>query len=94
MNAIEVTREDQGGHGRYVVLLDGLEAELTYQRQGAVLVADHTLVPPAFRGKGIAEQLVKRLIADARAEGNRIEPLCSYVELQFRRHPEWSDLRA
>lgn len=94
MDAIEVSREDHGTHGRYVVLLDGLEAELTYQRQGQVLVADHTLVPPEFRGKGIAEQLVKRLVADARAEGNRIEPVCSYVELQFRRHKEWADLRA
>jgi predicted GNAT family acetyltransferase len=94
MDAIEVKREDHGPNGRYVVLLDGREAELTYRRQGQVLVADHTLVPPEFRGKGIAEQLVKRLIADAREEGNRIEPVCSYVELQFRRHPEWADLRA
>jgi predicted GNAT family acetyltransferase len=94
MDAFEITRDDNGTRGRYVVLLDGLEAELTYQRQGQVLVADHTLVPPEFRGKGIAEQLVQRLVADARAEGNRIEPVCSYVELQFRRHKEWADLRA
>ena len=32
-------------------------------------------------------------IAAARAEGFKIVPLCSYVEAQFRRHPEWEDLR-
>ena len=32
--------------------------------------------------------------ADARAEGFKIDPRCSYVEVMFRRHKEWGDLRA
>lgn len=91
-----VEREDNPERGRYVVHLpDGLEAELTYDRRDAqTLVADHTFVPPAFRGHDLAQKLVNALIADARREGQKIVPTCSYVAAQFRRHPEWADLHA
>lgn len=91
-----VEREDGPARGRYVIhLSDGLEAELTYgRREGNTIVADHTFVPPVMRGHGLAEKLVDRLIGDARAEGNKILPLCSYVAAQFRRHPEWAGLHA
>jgi predicted GNAT family acetyltransferase len=90
-----VEREDGESRGRYVIhLSDGAEAELTYARRGKdMLVADHTFVPPTHRGRGLAEKLVDTLIAEARRDGVRIEPVCSYVAAQFRRHPEWADLR-
>jgi len=91
-----VEREENGASGRYVIHLEGTdEAEMTYRRQGAdTLIVDHTGTPPAYRGQGIAQLLVDRLIADARTEQLRIVPLCSYVAAQFRRHPEWADLLA
>ena len=96
MEATVITRHDQGARGEYhaEVPNSAATARLTYQRRGDVLVADHTFVPPEARGRGIAEQLVKALIDDARKDGARIVPQCSYVEAQFRRHPEWADLRA
>jgi len=98
MNSIEltVTREDGATRGRYVIALSpGAEAEMTY-RKGAdgTMIIDHTGVPPAFEGRGIAARLVNHAIADARQNGFKITPLCSYVVAQFRRHPEWADLRA
>ena len=96
IDELTIQREDAGNGGRYVVYLpDGSEAELTYSRRDkSTLVADHTGVPPAYRNEGIALKLVEAAMADARAEGTRIVPLCSYVAAQFRRHPEWADLRA
>ncbi len=38
--------------------------------------------------------MMERSIADARAEGTRIRPECSYAVAQFKRHPDWSDLLA
>ncbi len=68
---------------------------LTYQRRDAdTVVADHTLVPDALRGRGIASALVKRLIADAREERFKIVPQCSFVRASFDRHPEWAEFRA
>ena len=42
----------------------------------------------------MAARLVEALIEDARTQGFTIDPVCSYVEALFRRHPEWADLRA
>jgi uncharacterized protein len=91
-----VQHEDGPARGRYVIRLpDGLEAELTYgKRDETTIIADHTFVPPSFRGHGLAEKLVNTLVADTRRLGLKIEPLCSYVAAQFRRHPEWAALRA
>jgi hypothetical protein len=90
-----IEHEEADGQGRYVIHLpDGSEAEMTYTRRDAgTIVADHTGTPPQYRGQGLAEKLVKRAIADARETGTRIVPVCSYVVAQFRRHPEWADLR-
>ena len=46
---------------------NGEEARLTYVKAGAGhIIADHTFVPVPYRGNGIAEAMVERLIADAR----------------------------
>ena len=93
---IEIERDIGENRARYVVRLpDGSEAEMTYRRSGPdTVVADHTEVPVAYRNEGIALKLVERLIADARSEGFRIVPACSYVAAQFRRHPDWAGLLA
>jgi predicted GNAT family acetyltransferase len=88
----EIAREVNGSKGRYVIRKDGAEAELTYSITSPTLViADHTEVPDTFRGTGAGAALVARIVADARAEGFRIMPLCPFVNAQRRRHPEWAD---
>ncbi|MCK8059388.1 MULTISPECIES: GNAT family N-acetyltransferase [unclassified Fusibacter] len=64
---------------KFEAVLEGYEAELTYQKQGSILVFDHTHVPAELRGKGIAKQLVEFGIAYARENGYKIKPKCTYV---------------
>jgi len=92
----EIVRENHVSHGAYRAAVDGTvhKAELTWVAHGQVRLANHTYVPDEARGKGIAAALVDALIADARAEGFKIVPQCSYVAAAFRRHPEWSDVLA
>ncbi len=86
-----VVRAD-GSKGRYIIVGDGAEAELTYSVVSPQLViADHTSVPDAFRGTGAGLALVQQLVADARAEGFKIMPLCPFVNAQRKKHPEWTD---
>ena len=92
---IAIEREDGPSFGRWFVrFADGSEGEMTYRRvNDKVIAINHTGVPPQHRGGGVALKLVEAGIAAARAEGFKIVPICSYVEAQFRRHPEWQDLR-
>lgn len=94
-NDLTVQRQDGPNAGRYLITLSPTaEAEMTYRKIDGAMVIDHTGVPPAFEGRGIAARLVQQAIADARTEGFKITPVCSYVVAQFRRHPDWADLRA
>ncbi len=61
---------------------------------GSEIAIDHTFTPPTFRGRDVASRLMERRIADARREGRRIRPVCSYAAAQFRRHPDWADVLA
>lgn len=96
MNEPEITHVDQGKEGEYQARVADSAAfgRLTYVRHDHVLTTEHTLVPPEIGGRGIAAKLVEALIADARAQGWKIEPECSYVAAAFKRHPDWADLLA
>lgn len=89
----DILFEDFGSKGRYFYRADGAEAEMTFTRAGDhLMIIDHTLVPDAFRGRGIGLRLVSRAVEDARASGKKIMPLCPFANAQFRRHPEWADV--
>ncbi|WP_112308961.1 GNAT family N-acetyltransferase [Pseudogemmobacter bohemicus] len=93
MSDFTIEKELSGRGGRFVIRMGADEAELTFTRRAPDLIsADHTGVPDAFRGTGAGKALVEALIADAKSEGYRILPLCSFVEAQRKRHPEWADL--
>lgn len=95
--AVTIEHEDQGDKGRYVARIANSQAEgeLTWRAKGdGVRVADHTFTPPELRGQGIAGELVRALVADAREQGFKIVPQCPYVADKFDENPEWSDLRA
>ena len=90
-----IERTDDAGGGRYTLAVDGAESELTYRWRdgGGVMVANHTYTPPEARGQGTAARLVERIVADARAEGFKIDPTCPYVAVWFDRHPDAKDVR-
>ncbi|WP_370335810.1 GNAT family N-acetyltransferase [Parvularcula marina] len=93
MSAPNIHRDETETKGRYWLVLDGHEAELTYSRAGEDrLIADHTGVPKALGGRGIGRMLVERLVADARAEGRKIVPLCPFIKAQIDKTPEWQDV--
>ncbi len=94
MDEVTITRHGGGSSGEYHAHLSGHQAigRLTWKLRGTARVADHTLVPSAIGGRGVAARLVEALVADARAEGFRIVPECSYVAALFKRHPDWADL--
>lgn len=90
---IEITREENEARGRYLAVVDGHEAEMTYSRAGTtMIIIDHTEVPDALRGRGVGQALLRRGVKDARAEGRKIVPLCPFAKAQIMKNPEWQDV--
>lgn len=64
---------------RFVCVVDGHESVADYRLSGDKVDFNHTFVPDALRGRGIAEKLVREALAWARSEELHIEASCWYV---------------
>lgn len=80
--------------GRFEAIVDGLRCEADYLLDGHTMRMTHTGVPAQLEGRGIAAALVKAALTWARAQGHQVDPICSYVRVYIKRHPEWQDLVA
>ena len=91
-----ITYSESDTKGRYGATIAGVasEAEMTLSKvSDQLIIADHTFVPDELRGHGLAQALVTRLIADARAKGQRIVPLCPFLRAySLKRREELSDV--
>jgi hypothetical protein len=65
---------------------------LSYTMDGDAISLDHTYVPDAFRGRGVAAELVRAAVKEARQRHWRLQPRCSYVVTFFKRYPEFADV--
>jgi uncharacterized protein len=83
---------DNAAASRFETTVEGHTAITAYTIRDGVMVMPHTMVPQALEGRGIAGQLVAAALARARAQGLKVNPLCSYVAAYMRRHPEVQDL--
>jgi predicted GNAT family acetyltransferase len=93
---ITITLEEQGSKGRYVARVAGFDdvGEMTFSRlSNKLIIVDHTGVPDSLRGQGAGQALAAHVVAEARAKGFRIVPLCPFLRAQYERHhPEWADV--
>lgn len=75
-------------HNRLVLEEHGVQAELTYRRNGKRLVLVHTGVPEQLAGRGIGGQLVRAAVDWAAADGLTVVPLCPYARKWLQDHPD------
>ena len=82
-------------HHRFVAVVEGREAHLSYQPAGAgVLDYESTFVPEQLRDRGIASTIVREALDYARQGHYRVIPSCWFVRGFVERHPEYQDLIA
>lgn len=79
---------------RFEAEVDGQVSVADYRIEGERMIFTHTYVPPALRGRGIAEKLVRVALEHAREQRLRVVPACSYVEVFVERHAEYKPLLA
>jgi predicted GNAT family acetyltransferase len=78
---------------RYEVYVGDRRAGLAgYRDEDGRRVLTHTQVDPEFGGRGLAGRLAKRALDDAREEGLRVVPRCSFMAKYVDQHPEYADL--
>ncbi|KCZ52333.1 GNAT family N-acetyltransferase [Hyphomonas pacifica] len=95
MTDINIKREEGDAGGRYVTVVNGHKAEMTWSKAGTSrIIIDHTGVPKELGGLGVGTALVKRAVEDARRDGIKIIPLCPFAKAQIEKHTEWQDILA
>lgn len=84
------TIRDNAAEERWELLVDGeLAVFSTYHDHGRRRTFLHTETQPGFDGKGLASELVRAELDDARARGLEINPVCPFVRGWLDRHPEY-----
>ena len=63
-----------------------------YTLTPGVITFNHTEVPAALRGRGIASRLVRGALQAAREAHLKVVPRCSFVSAYLASHAEFNDL--
>jgi predicted GNAT family acetyltransferase len=84
---------DASDRERYEALVDGeLAGVLEYKVRRDRIALVHTEVLPAFRGQGIATELARFALHDARQRHRGVIAVCPSVQAYLERHPEERDV--
>jgi uncharacterized protein len=88
MNKVEL-QVNEKGHGAFYSMDHGKRTgEMEISISGDHLTVYHTEVAPEMEGKGLARQLLTTMVDYARSHQLKVIPLCPYIYVQFKRHPE------
>ena len=77
---------------RYEAAIEGHKAFIEYIKTKEKIFLTHTEVPVALEGKGIGSALVLQVLEDIEKLGLTLVPLCPFVAMYLKKHPEWRRL--
>ena len=88
---MRISRND--GASRFDAFIeDELAGFAEFQLTDGGIAFTHTVVHDAFEGKGVGSRLASTALDEARAQGMRVTPRCSFIKSYIERHPEYLDL--
>ncbi|MBP2230566.1 putative GNAT family acetyltransferase [Azospirillum agricola] len=85
---------DNRAKNRFELAVGGQTVFADYRRSGGTLLISYVEAPPSLRGTGAAGRLMEGVMGQARAEGLKVVPVCSYAALWIQRHKQHADLLA
>lgn len=69
--------------------------EIIYVPSGKhLLIIEHTSVDSAYRGQGIAQELVRLVVEIAIMQGKKVIPLCPFANAEFKKHEDYQKIQA
>lgn len=89
-NDLKVT--DNASAKQYEAHIEGAIARIEYIRAKNRIYLTHTEVPSSLEGKGIGSTLVLKVLEDIERQDLILVPMCPFVALYLKRHPEWKKL--
>jgi uncharacterized protein len=90
---VPVSVTDHPDAHRYEIRTDGeLAGFAAYRAQPGRIDFVHTEIDPRFAGHGLASDLIRHALDDARARGLAVLPYCPFVLGFIERHEEYVDL--
>jgi uncharacterized protein len=85
---------DRAERSRFEILLDERAVGFAdYSVRDGVMTMPHTVVEPAYGGRGLGGTLVQAALDSAREQGLRVRPICSFVAAFIDDHPDYAELR-
>ena len=93
--AVDVRVVDVPERARFEIRVNGEVAGFTeYRRRPGAIAFVHTVTEPRFEGRGLASDLVRAALSEARARRLAVLPFCPFVRGYIARHTEDLDLVA
>jgi len=86
-----IISDNQAAH-RFETTVDGHLAIAEYNLIAGGIVFTHTEVPKELEGRGIGSALIKHGLAEARARGLKVMPICPFFAAYMKKHAETHDL--
>ena len=82
---------DNTEHRRWELRVgDEVVAYAEYRTSPGRVVFTHTVVEPAYEGRGIGSRIARAVLDDAVARGLRITPRCPFIRAYVERHQEYA----
>jgi len=92
MTTMEI-RDERAQRSRYAAYVEGVRIGFAscVQVHDTILLP-HVEVDPERRDLGLGSMLVRRVLDDARAEGNTVIPLCPFARRWVDLHPDYAQV--
>ena len=79
---------------RFESIVDGKTAFIEYIRAEDKMYLTHTEVPKELEGKGVATAMAEKVLQQIKSESLFLVPLCPFIAVYLKRHPEWREILA
>ena len=88
-----VSVRDDPRASRFELRVDGVFAGyVSYRDARSGRAFEHTVIAAEYEGMGLASQLVRSALDEARASGRNVLPFCPFVRSFIQRHPAYVDI--
>lgn len=72
--------------------MDGKNPRIEYIAVKDKIYLTHTEVPKELEGKGLASKMVLMVLENIKSRNLTLIPMCPFVAMYIKRHPEWREL--